>query len=205
MPANHRLGLDSADDSIWKRVVYAPFAHKIQPSEEIQDLNSKIADELPGILAWAVAGAVAFMSGDRSFPTCQAVTDATARARNAGDPIENWITDNVQTEPETFTNRKEIYEDFVSYQQALGLRFQWKMSTLHEKLIARGIVLEFQSRTGKLLAEKVNNGERLWKGLRLKTALDHRAEEARAAAAEIPATVPEAWVDEMLDEGIQFT
>ncbi|WP_426519548.1 phage/plasmid primase, P4 family [Diaminobutyricibacter sp. McL0618] len=200
LPANHRLGVDSADGAIWKRLTYIPFRHVIVDGspDYIPFLKEKLAAELPGILAWILAGAAEFLQGDRSLPTCAAVRAETAKQRKAGDPVDAWLEDKVVI-ADTFTNRKEVLDSFREFQTEANIRATWTMDRLKSALKDRGVVKDFTSRSGVLTDEKVNNGQRFWKGLRLKTAQEHRVDDQVEEMLDedaVPDTLPAEWATE---------
>lgn len=53
---NHKPVISGTDDGIWRRILLVPFDAQIQNVDS--GLKAKLAQELPGILAWAVRGAV---------------------------------------------------------------------------------------------------------------------------------------------------
>jgi putative DNA primase/helicase len=56
MATNHKPNIKGKDFGIWRRVRLVPFGIVIPPHEQDQQLEKKLYDELPGILAWAVRG-----------------------------------------------------------------------------------------------------------------------------------------------------
>jgi len=48
------------DNAIWDRIRLIPFNVTIPPEEQDKNLTEKLEAELPGILAWAVEGCLAW-------------------------------------------------------------------------------------------------------------------------------------------------
>jgi putative DNA primase/helicase len=57
---NHLPRIDDTDDAIWERIKRIPFVVQIPKEERDKDLETKLKAELPGILAWAVQGCLAW-------------------------------------------------------------------------------------------------------------------------------------------------
>lgn len=70
--SNYMPLVTGQDDGVWRRIVMVPFKAKFYEAREcpegakIKDpkMKAKLLAELPGILAWAVRGAVAYHKGD---------------------------------------------------------------------------------------------------------------------------------------------
>lgn len=52
---NHKPNITGTDDGIWRRILLIPFTQSFKDKPNKQ-LESQLADELPGILNWALAG-----------------------------------------------------------------------------------------------------------------------------------------------------
>jgi len=79
------------DDSIaaWRRLKIVPFTVHIPDEEKDEALKFKLLDELPGILAWAVRGCLAYQKDGLRDP--QAVTQATSDYRKENDILGIFI------------------------------------------------------------------------------------------------------------------
>lgn len=55
LAANHEPKLPADDEAVWRRFVVIPF--DVQVERKQHDLKSRLREEMPGILAWAVRGA----------------------------------------------------------------------------------------------------------------------------------------------------
>jgi putative DNA primase/helicase len=90
LAVNHRPRV--ADDSLgfWRRVRLIPFERTFAGAEIDQDLCITLATELPGILAWAVAGAIEWYGGGLRPPSC--VLAQTAAYQKTQDPLDEFLT-----------------------------------------------------------------------------------------------------------------
>src|SRR5215510_8457257 len=69
MYGNHAPVIVGTDDAIWKRVKRIPFTEKIPKPEQISDLRENyLIPKLPGILAWAVRGCLAWQKNGLQEP-----------------------------------------------------------------------------------------------------------------------------------------
>jgi putative DNA primase/helicase len=89
LAVNHKP--DVADDShgFWRRVRLIPFIRQFADSKADRDLDQKLRAELPGILAWAVRGALEWQQ--RGLPPPEVVRNATEGYRTESDPLWQFI------------------------------------------------------------------------------------------------------------------
>lgn len=89
---NSQPKVETGGDSVWRRLRLIPFTHSVTDEERIENLQQRLVDEEgPGILAWIIAGAVAYAAdGLRTPDTVLAATD-TYRAEE--DHLGRFIED----------------------------------------------------------------------------------------------------------------
>jgi len=58
MYGNHKPIIDGSDEGIWRRVHLVPFTYIVPEELRERDLGDQLRDELPGILNWAIQGAL---------------------------------------------------------------------------------------------------------------------------------------------------
>lgn len=83
LATNHLPQVDRNDQAMWRRLRVIPFT-AVFPSVG-NDMNGKLRTELPGILAWAVRGAVQWYAGGGQLNAPAAVQQATVAYRGQGD------------------------------------------------------------------------------------------------------------------------
>ena len=87
---NHLPKITDPDDAIWERLRKIPFTVQIPKEQRDKALEDKLLVELPGILAWAVQGCLAWqVLQDLKEP--QAVVDATEGYRTEMDVIIRFV------------------------------------------------------------------------------------------------------------------
>ena len=94
LSTNHKPEIRGTDHAIWRRVRLIPFNvtfHDPGKGDPVKDprMEEKLTDELPGILAWAVRGALSWQA--EGIPAPQAVLAATDAYRAAQDTLAAWI------------------------------------------------------------------------------------------------------------------
>jgi len=62
--ANQLPPIPNADDAVWRRVLIVPFPESVPKDERETGLEDELADELPGILNWALEGLQRLLEND---------------------------------------------------------------------------------------------------------------------------------------------
>jgi len=86
---NHRPVVRDDSEGFWRRVHLVPFEQEFLGSRADRDLFLKLRAEAPGILAWMVAGAVAWKVEGLCPP--EEVTSATREYREESDPLSEFL------------------------------------------------------------------------------------------------------------------
>jgi P4 family phage/plasmid primase-like protien len=89
---NHLPKVKEDDEAIWERIKRIPFTVQIPKAERDLDLDTKLLVELPGILAWAVQGCLAWQKRGR-LQEPQPVLDATQEYRAEMDDIGRFLSE----------------------------------------------------------------------------------------------------------------
>jgi putative DNA primase/helicase len=92
LATNHAPRMDAQDDALWERVHRIPFVVHIPKEQRDKELDEKLQGELPGILAWAVRGCLAWQR-DNDLRVPQRVTDATQALREEMDDVGTFLKD----------------------------------------------------------------------------------------------------------------
>jgi putative DNA primase/helicase len=164
---NHKPQVRGDDGGIWRRIKLVPWTVTIPEAERDTHLPEKLRAELPGIMAWAVRGCLAWQ--ERGLDTPKAVRDATAAYRDESDTLGQFFRLSVVFERDASVARKEIreaYELFCSENGAApfgAMRFA-------QRLREHGV-----SEKSIHLGPKCING---WKGVRLALEAERAAAQA---------------------------
>jgi putative DNA primase/helicase len=155
-----------ASNAIWRRLRLVPFTVTIPDAEQDHHLAEKLTAELPGILAWAVRGCLAWQRDGLGEP--DAVREATNEYRAEMDSLKGFLADRCVDAPDATGLAKELYEAYVD----------WCKTTEEEAMT--------QNAFGRRMTERgytrpPTKTARFYRGLRLKTESDLKTEsEARA-------------------------
>jgi putative DNA primase/helicase len=117
---NHLPAVRGTDEAIWRRLRVVPFAVTIAPEDRIEGLAEDILVPLHGqaILAWLVAGAVAYYSG--GLTEGKAMRDATLAYRQREDVFSQWL-DECTIEFEGRTAVKDLLAVWRGWAQGNGV------------------------------------------------------------------------------------
>ena len=158
LAANHSPIVQADDDAMWRRILIVPFDASIPASRQDKNLSHQLHAELPGILAWAVQGRLAFQRDGLNPPT--EVKLATSACRENQHSIYGFVKSQCDLDRAAFTFSAELklaYESFCSN---------------------RGLLCETENAFGRYLRRLgLSNGRRgadsltAWIGIRLKVVL----------------------------------
>lgn len=143
---NHVPHVDADDEAIWRRLRLVPFTRRFEPGAE-PDLAATLHDELPGILAWAVRGCVAWQH--EGLGEAGAVRQATASYRADEDTIGRFLEETCQDGGEVpATTLRAAYQDWAS----TNGEPEMSAKTLGNRLKRRGIHADRRSQGARVYA-----------------------------------------------------
>ncbi len=151
--------------AFWNRVRLIPFTVTIPPDQIDPDLQETLRGELPGILAWAVRGAVLYQEKGLGPPP--EVRKATAAYREEQDLVANFLAERTEKEPpsgavlaeEYRVGAAQLYDAFTAWCQANGERHPLSVKDFKKRLENKGL----EQRAG----QRPNRGSLFWQGIRL--------------------------------------
>jgi putative DNA primase/helicase len=141
---NHKPRISGDDHGIWRRIRLTPLRVPIPPEEQDRDLQAKLRRELPGILNWAIVGALAWQRDGMGPPA--AVTAATQAYRDGSDSIGEWIRQRCVIEPGAAIQAMPLYVDYAKYIEERGGR-PLSMKRWAQRMIDRG----FEKNEGRVI------------------------------------------------------
>jgi putative DNA primase/helicase len=146
-----------SDEGIWRRIHLLPFTVIICKSSIEKNFREKrLMPEMAGVLNWAIAGVAAYLKGGLNPPAV--VRAATDEYRQDMDVVGQWLEERCVRDPNASTPTSVAYNNYKFWaEDEIG----WTLSQVRwrRNLSDRG----FQ-------AGKGSHGERVIKGLRLKSA-----------------------------------
>lgn len=150
LAANHRPRVDGDDDAIWRRLRLVPFEQSFEGRED-RTLTATLRAELPGILAWAMRGCLAWQH--EGLGHAGAVTRATAEYRTEEDHLGAFLAERCHTGGTV--PAAELRAAYEQWCQETGER-PLSGSALGKRLARRGIQ-----------PEKGAKGRRFYRGINL--------------------------------------
>jgi putative DNA primase/helicase len=120
LATNHKPQIRGTDNGIWRRLHLIPWTVAIPPEEQDKDLKDKLLGELPGILAWIVAGAVAWYR-DGLMPPAK-VKAATDAYRAEMDTLAAFFAERCELGPTCRTGATELYREYRDWAEQGGER-----------------------------------------------------------------------------------
>lgn len=96
---NHMPAIGSVDDAMRRRVLMIPFTRAVPAEKRDTQLQVKLREEWPGILQWAIAGAVAWYRDGLQVP--DKVTAESAKYLDAEDVLGQFMDECMVQDPAT--------------------------------------------------------------------------------------------------------
>ena len=127
LATNHLPIADDASEGFWRRIALIPWTVRFAKRGESSDAPSEdpalatiLAGEAPGILAWAVRGAVAYATVETLHPFPAAVARETAAYREDEDPLGGFLREWVLPQAGAGTPGPKVYELYVTWASLVG-------------------------------------------------------------------------------------
>ena len=136
---NHKPAIRGTDDGIWRRVRLIPFIVQIPEDRRDPQLPKKLAEELPGILQWALQGTQDWLRDGLSAPNV--VTEASAEYREEEDTLGDFITEKIVRVRDARTAFADMFAGYREWAERNGLRLQLPSRMLSKRLKERGFNL----------------------------------------------------------------
>ncbi len=154
LAANHKPNVSGTDHGIWRRIRLIPFTVTIPECERDPRLAARLLAELPGILAWAVRGCLAWRTQGLGLP--DAVRDATSSYRDEMDVFAGFLDGRCVADAAARTTAKDLYAAYQAWCAANGEK-ERSQKALGKRLLERGF--------GQV---KGSGGVRCWQGIRFR-------------------------------------
>lgn len=129
LATNHLPVAEDASEGFWRRIALIPwavrFAKRGEPGDapaEDPGLAAILAGEAPGILAWAVHGAVAYATAGTLHPFPSAVARETAAYRAEEDPLGGFLREWVVPAADAATPGPKVYEQYAIWAGVVGAK-----------------------------------------------------------------------------------
>lgn len=117
LATNYKPIVRGTDPAIWARLKLIPFEVSFDGRED-RTLKQTLQAELPGILAWAVAGCLAWQKDGLQFP--DSVVSATAEYRRENDQVGRFIEECCVVEESLTVKARPLFTRYRSWAESGG-------------------------------------------------------------------------------------
>ena len=123
---------------IWRRLILIPFDIVIKEKNIDRELPTKLREELPGILNWAIKGCLKWQEDGLKTP--DKILDAIKEYKSEMDTIQNWMDDCWKEEalPNAQIKASNLYLSYKKWNESNGEFFTFSQRMLGTKLKERG-------------------------------------------------------------------
>jgi putative DNA primase/helicase len=133
---NHKPAIRNIDEAMKRRMHLIPFTVTIPPERRDPRLTEKLLAERDGILAWAVAGCLAWQREGLKPPA--SVVSATEEYFESEDALGRWIDERCVREVNAKSLTAELFTDWKQWAEASG-EFIGSQRRFSDLLITRGL------------------------------------------------------------------
>jgi len=120
LAVNHKPTVADDSHGFWRRVRLIPFTRRFTGAADDQSLGDTLQGELPGILAWAVRGALAWQ--ERGLPEPSAVHAATETYRLESDPLAAFIEERCVVAEGASVAAATAFKNYLTWAGEQGMR-----------------------------------------------------------------------------------
>ena len=110
---NHRPSIPGGDEAVWRRVHLIVFTHVVPTDRQVKDFEERLADELPGILNWAVEGCLDWQENGLQVP--EQVLKATAQYQVEENPLYGFIDDRCERKPDGKVAKAALWSAYLGW------------------------------------------------------------------------------------------
>jgi putative DNA primase/helicase len=150
LATNHKPTIRGSDDGIWRRIRLIPFLVSFSKEKRDRNLEGALKQELPGILAWAVRGALDWYAQGLGEP--EIVRSATSEYRDESDILGQFLREKTQQVTASSVRSAQLYDAYRAWTESNG------MYTLSSVKLAKAL-------QGRGFEKKRTSQGMVWQGL----------------------------------------
>jgi putative DNA primase/helicase len=114
---NSKPAVYGVDYAMWRRIKLIPFTVQFPDEKQDKTLKAKLLGELPGILNWAIEGALAWQAEGKLVPP-DPVVAATNEYRDDQDILLDFITEKIERAKDHELPHKDLYAAYKAWHTA---------------------------------------------------------------------------------------
>jgi putative DNA primase/helicase len=153
---NHKPVVEDDSYGFWRRIRLIPFTQIFEESRKDKQLEAKLREEAPGILAWMVRGCLEWQEKGLGLP--RAVEEATLEYRSESDLLNEFIEECCVLASELCVSSASLWDEYEKWARGQG------QSSLQRRAFAGRV----QRLNGVKLGRLGAAGTRGWRGIGLK-------------------------------------
>ena len=137
--SNPRLTLKDTGMAVRRRIRMAPFDYTVPDTEIVVNLEERLLEEAPEILALLIYFAREYYrrgGGPRAFPPCAVVDEASAEYMESEDLVGRYVKERTTAAPGGAVSAADLYKDFVRWAEDEGVRKKMSKNKFGEHLTA---------------------------------------------------------------------
>ena len=156
--ANHKPTIKDSSIGTWRRLHLVPFTVTVPEERQDKQLRTKLLEELPGILNWALAGCQWWQRVGLAPP--RKITEAGKEYQSEMDPVGRFLADCCVTGhyDRYETAAGKLFEAYVEWCEDSGEK-PWSQTAFGRGLRAKGYE--------QLIGGRGNQRRRVWRGIGL--------------------------------------
>ncbi len=120
LATNYKPTIRGTDDAIWRRIRLISFTQQFKGEKQDRTLGEKLRAELPGILAWAVRGCLAWQKEGLGRP--KQIVEAFKEYRQESDIVGRFLAECCATDPDKSVSGKALHLAYVNWCRQHGER-----------------------------------------------------------------------------------
>jgi putative DNA primase/helicase len=120
LSTNNKPVIQGTDDAIWDRLRLIPFNRRFEGAAADPKLDERLRAEMPGVLAWVVAGCLEWQEHGLQEP--EEVTDATRQYREEMDTLAAFIEERCIVHEDASAPATPLYKQYRMWCEDAGER-----------------------------------------------------------------------------------
>jgi putative DNA primase/helicase len=135
--ANYLPVIGGTDLGIWRRIMHVPFTQSFEGARRVRRMDERLADELSGILTWALEGCQAWLADGLQIPP--AVEVATTAYRADSDHVGRFLAECCVVDDAHWVTAEDLRNAYEPWCRDNGEQ-PWSAKALGAELTSRGFV-----------------------------------------------------------------